>query len=91
MRDTDRYNRIVADVKCRGKDAATEQVRNGMAWVYYKYAKGYSYLYPIQDAARKTRSGLWCELDSKQPPVPPWEWRKAKRGNKIISGNPHAG
>jgi endonuclease YncB( thermonuclease family) len=51
----DRYGRTVADVECRGKDAGTEQVRTGMAWVYDRYAKGYETLYPLQDAAKAAR------------------------------------
>ena len=67
----DRYGRTVADVECRGKDAATEQVRTGMAWVYVKYAKGYEHLYQLQDAAKAAKLGLWAD----QAPEPPWEWR----------------
>ncbi len=73
-RSTDRYKRTVADVECRGKDAGTEQVRAGFAWVYDKYSKSYEALYPLQDAARKAKRGLWS-----QRAVAPWEWR---RGNK---------
>lgn len=69
----DRYGRTVADVECQGKDAGTEQVRAGMAWVYDKYAKGYEALYVIQDAARAAHSGLWGD----PAPQPPWEWRKS--------------
>ena len=78
----DRYGRIVADVTCRGQDAGAAQVKSGMAWVYDKYAKNHRHLYPLQDAARKTRAGLWRDLDSKQPPIPPWEWRRQKRSKR---------
>lgn len=67
----DRYGRTVADVQCRGKDAGTEQVKAGMAWVFDKYAKDYEALYPIQDAAKAARLGLWAD----PAPQPPWEWR----------------
>lgn len=67
----DRYGRTVADVKCRGKDAATEQVRTGMAWVYDKYARGYERLYTLQDESKSAGVGLWSD----PAPVPPWEWR----------------
>jgi endonuclease YncB( thermonuclease family) len=67
----DRYGRTVADVECRGKDAGAEQVRTGMAWVYVKYAKGYEALYPLQDAAKAAKLGLWAD----PAPEPPWEWR----------------
>lgn len=71
----DRYGRIVGDVKCGRHDVATEQVRTGMAWVYDKYAKGYGALYPLQDAARASKAGLWADTS----PTPPWEWRAEKR------------
>lgn len=79
VRDHDRYGRAVADVTCRGQDASSAQVRSGLAWVYDKYATQHNHLYPLQEVARKTRSGLWRDLDTKQPPVAPWEWRKNKR------------
>lgn len=72
---TDRHGRMVADVKCGRHDAATEQVRAGMAWVYDKYAKGYEWLYPVQDAARSARVGLWTDGAS----VAPWEWRADRK------------
>ena len=73
---TDRYGRTVADVECRGRDAGTEQVRAGMAWVYDRYAKGYEPLYETQDAARSAHVGLWAGA----APQPPWEWRGLKNG-----------
>ena len=76
VRSHDRYGRAIADVTCRAQDASTAQVRTGMAWVYDRYSAGYDHLYPLQEVARKTRSGLWRDLDTKQPPVAPWEWRK---------------
>ncbi len=71
----DRYGRTVARVNCGGRDVATEQVRNGMAWVYDRYSSPSSPLYPLQEEARAARRGLWADKD----PVPPWEWRKAKK------------
>lgn len=67
----DRYGRTVADVECQGTDAGAEQVRTGLAWVYARYAKGYEALYPLQDAAKADRLGLWAD----PAPEPPWEWR----------------
>ncbi len=69
---TDRYGRTIADVQCRGKDAGTEQVKAGMAWVYDRYSKGYEPLYRAQNAARAERTGLWIDPD----PEPPWQWRR---------------
>ena len=73
-RTKDRYGRTVADVECLGKDAATEQVRTGMAWVYVKYSKSYEAFSPLQEAAKAARLGLWAD----PAPEPPWEWRHRK-------------
>ena len=82
VRSHDRYGRAIADVTCRNQDASTAQVRAGMAWVYDRYSAGYEHLYPLQDAARKARAGLWRDLDTRQPPLAPWEWRKNKRSGR---------
>lgn len=70
----DRYGRTVAHVECRGRDANTEQVRAGMAWVYDRYAHDLG-LYAIQDAARLAGTGLWSDKD----PIAPWVFRKAQQ------------
>jgi len=67
----DRYGRTVADVECRGTDVNAHMVAAGMAWVYDQYSKGYESLYPLQDAAKAARRGLWSD----PAPVPPWEFR----------------
>ena len=76
----DRYGRIVADVECKKIDVGTHMVSTGYAWVYDKYAKGYSHLYPLQDHAKAKKLGLWKDLETKSPPIPPWKFRKNKRG-----------
>lgn len=70
----DRYGRTLARVTCDGVDANAEQVKRGMAWVYDRYVTDKS-LYAAQDVARAGHLGLWHD----EHPVPPWEWRKAKR------------
>lgn len=70
--DRDRYGRTVGRVACRGKDASTEQVRTGMAWIYVKYARRDDPLHGIELEARAARIGLW----SNETPVPPWDWRR---------------
>jgi endonuclease YncB( thermonuclease family) len=47
-----------------------------MAWVYDRYVKGYEHLYPLQEAARQARIGLWS-----MEAVPPWEWRRLPTRN----------
>ena len=48
-------------VKCRGKDAGTEHVRAGMAWVYYRNARWDETLPSLLDAARAACTGLWAD------------------------------
>ena len=83
--NTDRYGRTVADVKCDGKDVGIEMVKQGMAWVYDRYAAGYGHLYRYQNQARYNRIGLW-----QTNATPPWEWRKQKRNqqNQLATTNP---
>lgn len=71
----DRYGRSVGKVKCRDTDAGAAQVALGMAWVFDRYSKPNSPLYPLQDGAKAAKRGLWADTD----PVPPWEWRKSRR------------
>lgn len=65
------YDRIVAAVKCNGKDVATHQVSTGMAWVATKYAANRQDLYPLQANAKRQKIGLW----SQSSPTPPWSFR----------------
>jgi endonuclease YncB( thermonuclease family) len=67
----DRYQRIVARVKCAGVDANAEQVNRGMAWVYRRYAKDHD-LYVLEHGAKVGKRGLWAHSS----PTPPWQWRK---------------
>lgn len=68
---TDRYQRTLGRVWCQGVDTSAEQVRRGLAWVYDQYVTDPS-LYALQDAARRSRAGLWTE----PAPVSPWLWRQ---------------
>ena len=73
--EVDRYGRPIVSVKTMdGIDVGAEQVRRGLAWVYRRYAKDQR-LYPLEDAARTARIGLWADPS----PQPPWEWRKEHR------------
>jgi endonuclease YncB( thermonuclease family) len=71
--EKDRNGRTLGRVWCGGIDANAEQVRRGMAWVFDRYVNDRT-LYPLQDAARMERLGLWSDA----APIPPWEWRQAK-------------
>lgn len=74
--DTDRYNRVVANVSCGSQDAGAYMVGSGYAWVFDRYARGHKHLYPLQASAQQQRLGLWQDLGTAAPPVPPWQWRR---------------
>lgn len=69
--DTDDFARTVAQVECRGEDAAGHQVGAGLAWVYAPYARARPDLRDLQARARAARRGLWADAH----PVAPWLWR----------------
>ena len=81
IRDTtkDRYQRVVGHVYCDGVHANFEMVRKGMAWVYVQYAARSSPAYRLEREARSQKLGLWADAR----PVPPWEWRQARRGGVV--------
>ena len=72
--------RILGKVLLDSKDVNLEQVEAGLAWHYKKYqgeqtpADGVKYSDAELDA-RRHKLGLWVDRD----PVPPWEYRQAKR------------
>lgn len=78
----DRYGRSVGFVHCRDSDANAELVRNGLAWVYVRYARPASPYFDLEKAARSERKGVWSESG----PVPPWDWRRGVRGPDEGSG-----
>ena len=74
--DTDRYGRVVAEVILPdGRNLGREMVSQGLAWWYQQYASADADLARRQSLARKKRLGLW----SQRHPIPPWEYRKARR------------
>lgn len=77
----DRYGREVGKILVDGVDANLMQVTRGFAWHYKAYEREQSVndrrLYDFAESeARVARRGLWRDVD----PVPPWDFRKAKRG-----------
>ena len=68
----DSYGRTVASVRCNGTDAATAQVRAGLAWVYTPYASAHPHLAALQQQARTQHAGLW----SQPRPQAPWDYRR---------------
>lgn len=79
----DRYGRIIGTIMLGGADVNLAQISAGMAWVYRKYLNELpigtrdAYLSAESDA-QSARRGLWREPS----PVPPWDWRKPRRGDE---------
>jgi endonuclease YncB( thermonuclease family) len=73
VQTVDRYGRSVARVCVDDLDICKELVRQGMAWVYTKYAKDES-LYKMETESKKAQRGLWSLSESQREP--PWEWRR---------------
>jgi endonuclease YncB( thermonuclease family) len=79
VRDTDRYGRTVAQVILPGgKNLNHELVYAGFAWWYRKYAPNDRTLKALETGARAAKRGLWGDKN----PIPPWEWRRGKRGRQ---------
>jgi len=74
---TDRYGRSVGRVFVGGVDVNAEMIRRGAAWVFRKYVKDVS-LFALEEEARREKRGLWALSEAGK--IPPWEWRKRKRG-----------
>src|SRR5580692_7249710 len=72
--DVDRYKREVGRIFLGERFVNLEMVRDGFAWRYVTYDKPGEFTAAEADA-REHRRGLWADPN----PVPPWEWRRAKR------------
>lgn len=73
-KEHDKYGRAICTLYLGDQNINTEQVRQGLAWVYRTYAPRNSPLYRMEDEARAAGRGLW-QLSN---PTPPWEWRRQK-------------
>jgi endonuclease YncB( thermonuclease family) len=71
---TDRYGRTIGRVECEGVDANLRQVEAGMAWAYLRHLTD-KRITDAERAAKEAKRGLWADAE----PVPPWEWRAARR------------
>lgn len=71
----DSYNRRLGRVFCNDVDVNAAMVKAGAAWVYDYHASDQS-LYPLQDAARAQKRGLWA---GPEKPVAPWDFRYRQR------------
>jgi len=76
IHDQDKYGRTVADVLLPdGTNINQELVKDGWCWWYRKYAPENVLLAVLEAGARDAKKGLWVDPN----PIPPWEWRKARR------------
>ena len=71
------YNRTVVQVKRHDVDIALALLKMGLAWVTVEYDPPPEYI-KAEAEARASKRGLWSE----KKPIPPWEWRKEKRGKR---------
>jgi endonuclease YncB( thermonuclease family) len=74
------YEREVCTVYVGDEDVGMAQIDAGMAWWFRRYANEQPPQQRIdyesaEDRAAADRAGLWQDPN----PVPPWEWRKARR------------
>lgn len=77
----DRYGRLLGRILADGEDLNRRMIQEGFAWHYLQYA----HEQPVDERtgdsraeqeARTARRGLWVDA----APVPPWDWRKRRRG-----------
>jgi micrococcal nuclease len=73
----DKHRRTLADVFLSdGTHVNQELVKDGWCWWYRKYAAGNTVLERLETEARVSKKGLWAD----PAPIPPWVYRKARRG-----------
>ena len=73
---TDRYGRILGTVFIGGRNINLMLVEAGYAWHYVQFAPDRREFTEAEARARKARKGLWADA---VPPIPPWDYRKAKQ------------
>ena len=75
----DRYGRTVGYIWLGDNEINLKIVAAGYAWMYRRYApkpKSRAAEYErAEESARTNKLGLWNDPN----PIPPWEWRRAKR------------
>jgi nuclease-like protein len=76
----DKYARTIADVLLPdGTNVNHTPVKDGWCWWYRKYAPADTVLEELEKEAREARKGLWVD----PAPIPPWVYRKARRGQSL--------
>jgi hypothetical protein len=62
-----------------GTNGNNTLVKDGWCWWYRKYAPGNIELESLEKDARDAKKGLWAD----PAPIPPWVYRKARRGQSL--------
>jgi endonuclease YncB( thermonuclease family) len=76
----DKYERTIAGVLLPGATNVNHTlVQDGWCWWYRKYAPSNSELEKLEKNAREGNKGLWVD----PAPIPPWVYRKARRGQSL--------
>ena len=76
----DKYGRTLAYVLLQdGTNVNHALVKDGWCWWYRKYAPLDRELEALEKSARDAKKGLWVD----PAPIPPWVYRKAKRGQSL--------
>ncbi len=84
QKDVDRYGRVVGIIYHGDVCVNEEIIRAGYAWVYRYFCKAdvcQDWL-RLEEEARERRIGLWSHPD----PIPPWDFRRGKRGTSDEEG-----
>ena len=79
--EKDRYGRILGTVFVGDKNINLMVIEAGYAWHYVYYAKNKLDYAAAEARAKKARRGLWADT---VPPMPPWDYRKAKKTKQNI-------
>ena len=80
--ERDRYGRTIGDVTLPdGRSLSQEVLRAGHAWWFRRYSTDHR-LANLEAQARAAHTGLWADSN----PVPPWEWRRARRDRSSRRG-----
>jgi endonuclease YncB( thermonuclease family) len=76
----DKYTRTLGNVILpNGTNLNQELVKQGWCWWFRKYAPADTVLEGLEKDARDAKKGLWVD----PAPIPPWVFRKAKRGQSF--------
>jgi len=72
--DTDRYERVIAEIYVNDQRIGLSLVEAGLAWHYEKYSDDEE-LAAAQSKAKELKLGLWSDPRF----IAPWDWRKLSK------------